>query len=735
MSGAINDIICLDDDAVVSHPISTTSTPARSPLTLALSHMEMDPCNQDKWLDRCLAKTRDGDIRTVLESFKSEDKDQIGGFIHMPVTQELFISTVAPPQAGKTQGILLASVEAAYDSGILTVMGVMNSVLETGRFRDTAKKLNGILSKVAGALGIQPGNAPQLKIFDEGSVLTYRQALTAWAGGSNVIPVFVVMMNNTKFNKFQANHLPFLTNAVGRDRSGRPKTMLVVDEADLQYKTENNTSQLEKSIFGQKFTIGAERFATLQDAFTTIMNVTATPQALAMGDVRFGGRTPVVYEPQPSKNNFQYHSKDGWNNKIVTRRIADSVNEMYKNMMDDEVNRSALIYEAGNCKIAGRSSAALSTAKRLAGNEGLITFAWSSNKIESFTSDPFWLDIFETAPPGVFTRKQESEGVSKFVGTKSVRSYPDVISYLAQRVGSGSTSAKYKFVLFACEMAARAVPIKGRGHEWCLTDMWIDAPNMPQEARIQVCGRLCGIDLEGEIKTLWCTEEEHEAHKKAIDTVQYIIDKLLKVGIGARDAIAKTNKTLVDLTDDVPVVSKIVVDEDGAIGHLGGTKICRPTAMKRVRESAVDVKRLAKSKKMKLTTEEYASGISHAETDSSADDASTPRPSTPSSPSDSTFSSSTSDGPLVDPNTLAQMREAADGESGDGVAEAIKEVIRDNGGSVESARVPMDMASRDSYPDGTSFSPSAFLKFVISERMDLLGKNGIQYRHGVFSEV
>ena len=81
------------------------------------------------------------------------------------------------------------------------------------------------------------------------------------------------------------------------------------------------------------------------------------------------------------------------------------------------------------------------------------------------------------------------------------------------------------------------------------------------------------------------------------------------------------------------------------------------------------------------------------------------------------------------------MREASAGESGLGVVGAIKEVIRDNGGSVESHRVPTDMASRDSFPDGLSFSPAAFLKFLIREKMDLLVSNGIRYSNNVFSEL
>lgn len=231
-------------------------------------------------------------------------------------------------------------------------------------------------------------------------------------------------------------------------------------------------------------------------------------------------------------------------------------------------------------------------------------------------------------------------------------------------------------------------------------------------ACIQVCGRLCGIDPVGTVKTLWCSEKEHELHQTSINTVQYIVDKLLRNGISAQDAIAKTRKLLVDLTDDTPVVSDIVVDEEGAIAQLGGTKITRPNAGKRIRDMAVDTKRMATSKKMKLTSEEYESGLSHSAVTTEATDI---------------------EAPVADPGVLSQMREAIHGVSGEGVVQAIKGVINDNGGSVDFDRVPTDMASRDQFPDGTAFSPTVFLKFIVREKMDLLVRNGIQYVSGVFS--
>lgn len=705
----------------------------RSMLMNVMSHMEMDPCNQDKWIEQALLLAKQDGSVPLLEVFKKTEKEQVGGFIDNSISPNTYNTVVAPPQAGKTQGIMLTAVEAAYDSNILTVMGVMNSVLETPRFRSTANKLNGLIAQIAAELGIQPEHAPKLKIFDEGSTITYKHALTAWSKGSNVIPVFVVMMNNKKFNKFQSDHLPDIARVVEKDAQGHYKIMLVTDEADLQYKTADNTSQLERSIFGQKLTMDQRQFETLQDIFTTVTNVTATPQAIATGEVKFGGRQPVVFEPQPSKSNFQYHTREGWGNKLVTRVCAETPEDMYEDIMADEANRFALVYESKNCKVQGRSTAARSTAERFAekfpGKPGIVTFAWSSGKIEAYTADPAWIQFFRGTPAGLFAVKQEKNGVFGFTGKKTVSSYPSIINFMA----SGSAdSVKCKFFLFAKELTDRAIPVKGTEHQWPLTDMWLESPKMPQEARIQVCGRLCGIDPAGTTKTLWCSEEEHEHHKKAIDTVQYVVEKLLKAGIGAQEAIAKTRKTLVDLTDDTPVVSKIVVDEDGAIFHLGGTKITRPGAGKRTRDLAVDTKRMVSSKKMKLSEDKYESGLSHA-------DVTGGQPIDLSESSSSAGQSSpvylSADGAVSDASERQQMHEASSGQSGKGVVDAIIEVIRDSGDPVAFSRMPLDMASRNTYPDGCAFSPEKFLKYLVREKMGLLTSNGVRYLNGSFWEV
>lgn len=691
-----------------------------------MSHMEMDPCSQPAWLDRVLEASKLPGAPDLLELFKTTDKEQQGGFTDDPVCANTYNTVVAPPQAGKTQGIMLAAMEAGYDSGILTVMSVMNSRLEAPRYRATANRLNGIVTTIAEKMGIRPENVPSLRIFDEGSAITYRTALDAWSHGSNVIPVFVVMMNNTKFNKFQLDHLQTIVRAVERDGKGRPKIMLLTDEADLQFKTSSNTSQLERSIFARKVTIGAESFENLQGVFTTITSVTATPQAIVAGQVDFGGRRPVLYEPQPSKSNFQYHSNPKWSNKLITRATADDAQDMYKDMMEGDQNRYALVYASDTSTTAMRSSAAHAAAKELSGKaRGVVTFAWASGKIEVFTSDAGWVRFFRGAEQGLFTQQHVDGGVTKFTGRKSVNSYPSVIHYMATR---SNDSIPCKFVLFAKEMADRAIPVKGTGHEWPLTDMMIKAPKASQESRVQVCGRLCGIDVVGAVKTLWCSKKEHDVHKKAIDRIQFIVDVLLREGMSALDAIAKTRKTLVDLTDDTPVVSDIIVDEESAIDQLGGAGITRPGAGKRMRKMAVDTTTMARDMKVKLSSEVYESGLVHSEM-------------TPSSSSSGASGASddvtddVTDGSVDDTNTTTQMREIMEGESGAGVMSAIKEVVRDNDGAVDFDRVPTDMASREPYPDGCSFSPSALLKLIVREKMGLLTANGIQFVDGAFSLV
>lgn len=493
MAGTRTDAIVLDDNTVThsDSPSPSSAAPVRrSMLTSVMSNIEMDPCGQTSWVENVIQAAKQPGAPSLLELCKNTEKEQLGGFVDNPIGLNTYNTVVAPPQAGKTQAIMIAAMEVAYDSSTLTVMGVMNSKLETPRFRDTANKLNEITTRVAEQLDILPENTPRLRIFDEGSTRTYRTALTEWKKGSNVIPVFVVMMNSAKFNKFQMETLPAVVRTVERDEKGRPKIMLLTDEADLQFKTVSNTSQLERSIFGRKVTVAGENFESLQGVFTTVVSVTATPQAIATGEVDFGGRATMIYEPRPSSSNFQFHSKADWSNKLITRSTSEDVEEMYESMMADAGNRFALVYESANCKVAGRTAAARSTAERFVekfpGKPGIVTFAWSSEKIEAYTADPSWIQFFRGAPGGLFAVKQENKGVFSFTGKKSVNSYPSIIDFMASR---SAVSVKCKFILFAKELSSRAIPVKGTEHQWPLSDMWLEAPKMPQETRIQVRDR------------------------------------------------------------------------------------------------------------------------------------------------------------------------------------------------------------------------------------------------------
>lgn len=131
--------------------------------------MEMDPCKQDAWLASALEEFSHDKDTGLLEIFKRKPKEkQTGGFIDNSIGVNTYNTVVAPPQAGKTQGIMLAAIEAGYDSNTFTVMSVMNSLLETPRFRGTARKLNGIVATIAKELGISRGSTPVIYVVPRG---------------------------------------------------------------------------------------------------------------------------------------------------------------------------------------------------------------------------------------------------------------------------------------------------------------------------------------------------------------------------------------------------------------------------------------------------------------------------------------------------------------------------------------------------------------------------------------
>ena len=712
--------ILLDDDlAETTH--ESTSIKTKSHLMTMISNMEMDPTQQETWIKKAIRRVNIGESVSVEDAFMTTPRFQTGGMTSETMELGTMYYMMAPPQLGKTQGVFATILEAAFDKGIPSVIACMNSRLETPRFRVTAKGLNAVIMKCAMEIGIPASETPSIAIYDDGSPLCkYESSLTDWkTGKSPVVPVYVVMTNTPKLRRFRKNIVPLLGKVCSLDTADRVSAMLVVDEADLLFKTASENSQLEKAVFGgDEIVLKDSVHSSIHDMFSSVVYVTASPQSMVTSSVPVNGRKSVIIEPAPSSNNWQYHAKLGWGCKIIDRAHACNEDVMIDDMVADECSRVALISATKETKIVERSIRSKSTAVIYRKVPGFVSFTWNSGVIELYTSDPQWISVFKSVRPGVFSVSRVGKGIYKFVGTKSINSYPRVISFMMKSVNRPPV---YKFVLRAHHMAERAMPIKGDDHSCPLTDMYLDAPYIHFEARLQVAGRLCGMDPDGTKKTLWSSMKQHDKHIRSIDCTHYIIDHLLTHGIGSKEAIEATNKTLIDLTEEEEKVTKIVIDEYGALTMLKG-RTTRPDARRTYRESASDVRSEARNKRVKISKYKYVSIVQHS-------------PLPEEDESDDELSDSDTEDDVVDvTDDRCPMDEMVNNHSV-AIGRAICETIVEAGGTISSSDIAAVIGGSRHYPDGASFSPGDLLRHIGGRKAAAMAGQGVTFENGFYASV
>jgi hypothetical protein len=718
------DSILLDDD-LVENTSGSTIIKTKSVLMTMISNMEMDPIQQKTWIQNAIDKS--GEDFSMIDSFMTTPRFQTGGLTSETVELGTMYYMMAPPQLGKTQGVMATILEAAVEKGMPSVIACMNSRLETPRFRKTADGFNSVVMECARAIGISSSDTPSISIYDSSSPSGgYSSALNNWKLGlTKRVPVYVVMTNTPKIRKFRRDIIPILGDVCGIDDDGRVSAMMVVDEADLLFKTASENSKLEQAVFGgEPIVLGDSSHDNIHDMFSSIVYVTATPQSMVTSSVPVNGRRTVIIEPEPSSNNWQYHAKPGWACKIIDREHAGNVGVMIDDMVADDCSRVALISTTKETRIDKRSVSARKSASLYTDVPGFVSFSWSSGVIEVYTSDPKWICVLKSARPGVFSFTFGVDGISKFVGTKSINSYPRLISFMMK---SDMKPLVYKFVLRAHHMAERAMPIKGDDHSCPLTDMYLDAHDIHYEARIQVAGRLCGMDPEGIKKTLWSSKKQHDKHIRSIDCTHYVIDHLLRHGIGSREAIAATNKTLIDLTEETAKVTKIVVDEHGALTMLKG-RVTRPEARRNYRDMASDVRSEARDvKRVKIGKFKYSSTVKHSPTPEISDDEGGD-----SDMSDYCESESEEDVVVID-DTCPVMEMV--GNHSVAIGKAIAEAIVEAGGNISSAGLAGVIGGSGHYPDGASFTPQTLLRVIGGKMAASMAGTGFTFENGFYASI
>lgn len=252
----------------------------------------------------------------------------------------------------------------------------------------------------------------------------------------------------------------------------------------------------------------------LYACFTSLVQVTATPQAFALADTTVHqDRQVLALFPVPSINYWTYVKLPEWLCKIIRMEECRSWTTMVQSMVVSPSPRHGLVTMSSTTEGTRKKSLQNEFALRAAeGYPGIVSIAWCGLGIKVFTSSPAWARIlgdtgaFKVTSEGVpakggtlscFTSKNSPAGRPEWDGTlegidrvvrANIFSYPGLIQYMHDFAEERGLLLPHT-VLFSMSMASRGTPIKGLGHKCPLTDMYADlGRGGHDETRQQVTG-------------------------------------------------------------------------------------------------------------------------------------------------------------------------------------------------------------------------------------------------------
>lgn len=256
-------------------------------------------------------------------------------------------------------------------------------------------------------------------------------------------------------------------------------------------------------------------------------------------------------------------------------------------------------------RVADRVNRARRASKKYSDVPRFGASSWSSGVITFFTADETFKRVFSAANRGTCTVEKLGD-VVKYTGKSKMDSYPKMIHFISDGFkASDITKPLVKLVMFAREMASRATPIKGTGHEFPLTDMYMDCPpSLHYESMIQIGGQLCGIDPTCRPKTLWGDVKLHDNHVKTLDRCAFDFE-MLESGVSGLEALCALERRVMDAES-----GGTVGDEIGAF-IMFKVNSTRPGAAKRSRKALKCVSQAADENSVKIRKYEYESGLTH----------------------------------------------------------------------------------------------------------------------------
>lgn len=560
--------------------------------------IDQDPQTGPKFLDDLENMSKDTPFTMDMLVIKAHERSQVNPVSDLTFGMRIMLYLIAFAQSGKTNSMMFIAWKAGVEMSMPCFMYVFSKDGEGKRMDESANDFNDIVTRCANILSMDVNDYPVLKFFD--SKITddgklFRDAIKE--GYDKYIPVYTVMGNKagvkkshgviTKISKhLDRDGMDELNEHGNSVQMGAMKALMIIDEAELFIQKsrivrvrDDQGVMISNTVYGglqseanspitikNKVTDSRTGVIThvpvtrdsIFDCFTTIVNVTATPQAFPVSDTKMRHERVIdVKVPVPSKNYWSYVNKASWECKIISRQIASCWTRMVTNMVTDPSPRHGLVCissrQTGTAIIEQQEDLALRAA---IDNPTVLAISWCGKKVVVYTSNNEWRSrlvntvSFEVAEVGTSrdgntickfssrpTKKNELEWdpVTKTVDRRYISSYRGLMSFI-YTFGDNAPHT----VLFAFKMAMRCTPIKGHNHKGALTDMYANLGVGNDESRQQMLGRLNGIDLRPQEagKTLWGPSRELKSLVEGFKRLPYFVDKI------------RSGESLPDLTEE-----------------------------------------------------------------------------------------------------------------------------------------------------------------------------------------
>ena len=684
---------------------------------------------------------------------------------------------ISPAQSGKTFSILFSIWSAGIRRSMPSIFITHNGGQEVSRLAVSVKNFNKLIRTFAEMMGIPTESVPVLRLFSGKEDGFIRQVRIK---DSSVIPVYATMGNYAKMRQLKKvikNVSPYVEREVdiNDEDSTRLKMFLVIDEADnlvqaKRFQDKKVDGKVVKGADGKairEFADGrlsremnseteidmkiaegprrkhfvVDKKSSIWECFSTILCVTATPQAIVIAD-RFipQGRHIYAMVPNPSVNYWSFAKKENWECKIINNKIVSNWEEMLDDIMKDNRSFSRHSLVSIFSKVDGtfltldQDVGAMSAIKR---HPKCMSISWSGEHVSVFSTCKRWHKRFEETgafdilKQGVigddrlsvfsYTSKKENLKMSHFLedgklNVRAICSYPMLMSFI------------YKFpidiprtILFALNMVLRCTPVKGCvDHEGFLTDMYTEIKGCGNdEFYQQLIGRLSGLDRRTQDmgKTLWCSRGDLVVLYDGMDDVPNLVDKV-NSGLNFSEACVELEQEIIErehpsITDTYGATNKKSLIGKTRKGIETSSVMAQSRLNKRVREEGVEIERAAP--RQRLVRNNFV--VSNIQ-----------------APPPNVFVSS-----------IVEAIEEGEGDVKETVFEQHGEFLRvairtavETIGRVSMSRMREEIVGDDNHPDSSMF-PEGFtvdISFVryISDKVEFLKKIGIIFENGIFSE-